>query len=533
MRVLTIGGLPTSILQDAWWMDADLGTGSSGTSGAAGIGTGDESAARRTPPPAGVMLAALVALADLLFFDHPPGLSVAIFLIAFGIAATIAVPVRGRRLILAWAILTLAALPVAVALTPLSITIAIIGALAACASICDTESPLKGSLLRGILRLAASVPVRGASDLVSAMTRQDQAKGSLGQSARRAGGAWAMPLVAGGGFVLLLASANPILGQWIEALVPAPSDPERILRRAGFWLIASALIWPLVAALSSGRLPALHPELASALRLVRPEEAAGEAAGIGASDFGFNPVSIGNALILFNALFAVQTALDLTYLWGGADLPDGMTYAGYAHRGAYPLVATALLAGAFALISRPFTDRSPLLRPLLILWVAQNVLLVVSALLRLDLYVTAYGLTHLRLAAGIWMALVAGGLCLTLWQIAGRHGNRWLLLRVIVMAGAVLYGCAFVNAPGIVAKVNIGRAEAGMRVDRAYVCALGPMAAAEIAAHDRRALQPFCIGLARPPVPEIDGWRDWGLRKALIRRYLLAQDHAGAREERP
>ena len=52
---------------------------------------------------------------------------------------------------------------------------------------------------------------------------------------------------------------------------------------------------------------------------------------------------------MFNALFAVQTVLDLAYLWGGVRLPDGMTYADYAHRGAYPLIATALLAAAFVL----------------------------------------------------------------------------------------------------------------------------------------------------------------------------------------
>jgi hypothetical protein len=57
------------------------------------------------------------------------------------------------------------------------------------------------------------------------------------------------------------------------------------------------------------------------------------------------------SLILFNALFALQSALDLVYLWGGATLPDGMTYADYAHRGAYPLIATALLAASFALIA--------------------------------------------------------------------------------------------------------------------------------------------------------------------------------------
>src|SRR4029078_10113192 len=63
----------------------------------------------------------------------------------------------------------------------------------------------------------------------------------------------------------------------------------------------------------------------------------------------FCPAAIVRALLLFNLLFAVQTVLDLTYLWGGVALPDGMTYASYAHRGAYPLIVTALIAAGFVL----------------------------------------------------------------------------------------------------------------------------------------------------------------------------------------
>ena len=53
---------------------------------------------------------------------------------------------------------------------------------------------------------------------------------------------------------------------------------------------------------------------------------------------------------------------------------------------------------------------SPLLRNLVYLWIAQNVMLFVSSMLRLDLYVEEYALTELRLAAGVWMGLVAVGL---------------------------------------------------------------------------------------------------------------------------
>lgn len=48
------------------------------------------------------------------------------------------------------------------------------------------------------------------------------------------------------------------------------------------------------------------------------------------------------ALLTFNLNNALQTGLDLTYLWGGASLPTGMTPATYAHRGAYPVCMSAL-----------------------------------------------------------------------------------------------------------------------------------------------------------------------------------------------
>src|SRR5262249_6196213 len=59
-------------------------------------------------------------------------------------------------------------------------------------------------------------------------------------------------------------------------------------------------------------------------------------------------------LILFNLIFAVELALDLTtVVSNGANLPEAMTYSEYARRGAYPLVATALLAAAFVLSTFP------------------------------------------------------------------------------------------------------------------------------------------------------------------------------------
>ena len=137
------------------------------------------------------------------------------------------------------------------------------------------------------------------------------------------------------------------------------------------------------------------------------------------SDF-FGVATILRSLILFNLLFAVQTILDIVYLWGNATLPADISYASYAHRGAYPLIVTALLAAGFVLAAmRPGgpAEQSKVIRPLVYLWVAQNVLLVASSILRLDLYVQIYLLTWWRVAAFIWMVLVAFGLLLIVARI--------------------------------------------------------------------------------------------------------------------
>ena len=131
------------------------------------------------------------------------------------------------------------------------------------------------------------------------------------------------------------------------------------------------------------------------------------------ADFFLNPQTVTIGLVVFNAIFAVQNLLDIGYLWGGARLPEGMTYASYAHRGAYPLVVTALLAAALMLIVfRPSADQKQgrRNRVLVYIWIAQNILLTVSAAWRLKLYVSVYSLTRLRFAAAVWMLLVAMGL---------------------------------------------------------------------------------------------------------------------------
>jgi hypothetical protein len=158
------------------------------------------------------------------------------------------------------------------------------------------------------------------------------------------------------------------------------------------------------------------------------------------------------SLVAFNALFALQNGLDLAFLWSDAPLPEGMTLAEYAHRGAYPLILTALLAGGFVLVTtRPGTaiGESPLIRRLVYVWIGQNVFLVASTMLRTIDYIEAYLLTELRIEALLWMALVALGLVLICVRLSLGKTSAWLINANLAAAALVLAASAALDMTGL------------------------------------------------------------------------------------
>ena len=100
---------------------------------------------------------------------------------------------------------------------------------------------------------------------------------------------------------------------------------------------------------------------------------------------------------------------------------------------------TALLAAAFVLTAmRPGgpAEASRIIRPLVYLFVAQNVMLVASSIQRLHLYVEIYLLTYWRIAAFVWMLLVAIGLVLIVARIVlASARDEWLIRMNMISAG--------------------------------------------------------------------------------------------------
>lgn len=272
---------------------------------------------------------------------------------------------------------------------------------------------------------------------------------------------WFLPVTLSLGFLSLFAMANPLIDRFLEAfwenVWAEIQSLDLTFSRILLWCALAAAIWALQ------RFPK-HAQ--------RPVSRAVTAPRTVQADF------LVRCLALFNAVFAAETLLDLIYLWGTATLPGKMTYAEYAHRGAYPLIATALLAGMFVLITfRPDAPARNFLsaRGLVYLWLAQNVFLTISSMWRLHLYIEAYGLTRWRIAALIWMFLVATGLIWIGCRILTGRANGWLVSMNLITTLFVLYGCCFVNFDGLIAWHNVRHSQRlGVAADFEYLRSLGP-----------------------------------------------------------
>ncbi|MET4683290.1 DUF4153 domain-containing protein [Brevundimonas faecalis] len=286
-----------------------------------------------------------------------------------------------------------------------------------------------------------------------------------------------LPVLGGAVFLTLFANANPVIGD-LAAQLRLPPLSEDTTARLVFWGVVLIAVGGILRPRWRRRLIALPSREAR----TTPRVAA---------------ASVTLSLIVFNLLFAMQNGLDLAFLWSGAPLPEGVTLAEYAHRGAYPLIVTALLAGLFVLIFlRPGSETAarPLVRRLVVLWVGQNLFLVASSLLRTADYIEAYSLTRFRIAAMIWMVLVGVGLGLICWRMLKNKSASWLINANVGAALAVLAVVSVIDLGAIAAHWNVRHAREidgqGSRLDLCYLDGLNGAALVSLVELEQRTTDP-------------------------------------------
>lgn len=422
----------------------------------------------RIPQKAG-LVAVLAAICDLLFYEQKIGISLALFalLLACGILYSSRLRVGDPAVRAALTLVAAGCIALAENVSWLSGAFATAGLVAlavAYRASWHRNSVRWLAVAAEFARRALFLPLKDARNCRKILKRNRD-----GAYRMRRASAWVMPLGSSAIFIGLFADANPIIFDWIARISNMElQQPERI----ALWFASAFLCWPFI-----------RPRIRGPAGIALETKSLSDLVERSKIDSLFSSDAVIRSLIMFNGIFAVQTILDATYLWGGRALPNGLTYAEYAHRGAYPLVAAALLAASFVLIAtRPGSDgaQKGFVRVLVYFWVSQTIVLVGASIWRTSLYVSVYSLTYLRVAALVWMTIVAIGLGSIIIRLMWNRTNAWLIGVNLLTALSFLYAICFIDVGGVIARFNVEHSRAasaqGLPLDFGYLERIGPQA---------------------------------------------------------
>jgi Domain of unknown function (DUF4173) len=309
----------------------------------------------------------------------------------------------------------------------------------------------------------ASLAAAGGTDarqVVTGLTRVGRLPGGLVEIAwpvvaARPGASW-RPALQGAGiaalllavFVPLLASADAAFAHLLAEAVPDPQLDRPVLRVEA---------WLLVVAIGGALLRAGRAELPRAATPHRPR---------------LDRLAWAPPLLALTVLFAAFVALQVTTLFAGHEhvlRTAGLTYAEYAREGFAQLLAVAALtlaviAAAAHTARRTTAADERLLRVLLGCLCVLCLVVLASALLRLQVYEEAYGYTRARVTAQAAMLWVGGLFVLVLVAGAVRR-TTWLPRAVVALSAGGLLAFAASNPDGRVAAHNVERYERSGRID--------------------------------------------------------------------
>lgn len=452
-------------------------------------------------PLAGIagIAAGLGVLADFLLRETPWGLNTAIWLCLLGIAG---LRVVRRSKAPTWPLLLAIVFAACFAWRSSTVLLVLCGIM----FLLSISLPLiRDPRTAGVVRhgLAFLATLTGAG-LLAPVAVVEMARGRRG-SAPRAGRL--VPLVRGAlvavpfllVFGALFSAADPVFEWYVGDVFDFVLErlPSHALMSLAFAWVALGLLFGLAIV----RLPARSPS----------EDGCRGRAGTEAMV----------ALLLVDALFLLFLLVQIRTLFGGRELVEttlGLSYSEYAREGFFQLVAAAAIALS-GLLAADWLVRGGSTRRALFRGAAAVLLLLVTAVLvsaaiRMRLYVSEYGLTELRLytsAFMVWLAFVLAWFAGTVLR-----GRRELFMTGALAALAVgILGLAALDPDATIVRVNAATLPrqapappeevvvAGF--DARYAATLGPDAA------------PALLDVW----PRLDRWR-----RCVVAEALLAE-HAG------
>lgn len=320
--------------------------------------------------------------------------------------------------------------------------------------------------------------------------------------------------------VTLFASADPIFARTVEDLVGLDLDLGDLPGRV---VMAAAIAWLAIGAVSM---------IASGLP---PPSTSQERWAI---SWRLGTTETLTVLVLVNALFVAFVALQAAYLFGGLDTMQaiGLSYAEYARRGFFELVAVAVIAVGLAVaIDRLTRSRTSSVIGAGVALMALAGAVLVSSAFRMRLYQDAYGWTELRLYVLATIALLAVVLA---GMIAGLLLDRVRWIGHVAVVGGLVIGLGLnvIGPVRFITERNVARVadpslvpEHGTAgLDELYLASLGDDAvpgllrALPLLDDERAEYLRIDLGFRLRDLrePGLEAWQAWNLGREVARDAL-------------
>ncbi|MDI9340399.1 MAG: DUF4173 domain-containing protein [Sediminibacterium sp.] len=148
----------------------------------------------------------------------------------------------------------------------------------------------------------------------------------------------------------------------------------------------------------------------------------------------------GFAFGVLNIMLLILNGLDIHQLFIKPALPVSVTLSDFVHQAIAAIITSIILAMVFIMIcyrgELNFNPRYTYIKWLVYAWIAQSIVMVISAMVRNNWYVNAYALTHLRIGVYVYLIMAIAGLVLTAyklytfksgWQLTRANTEVWFL----------------------------------------------------------------------------------------------------------
>ena len=224
-------------------------------------------------------------------------------------------------------------------------------------------------------------------------------------------------------------------------------------------------------------------------------------------------VEVGVVLGLLDLLFLTFVVIQVRYLFGGAGhlaATSGLTYAEYARHGFFELVAVTALALPVLLVAHWLLRAENraheiVFKALAGVMVGLLFVIVASALQRMYLYQSEFGLTELRLYTTIFMLWISTVLVWFLLTVIRARRNRFAFGALIV-GFAAIFAINAMNPDALIANTNINRMEEGKRFDAYYLTTLSADAVPVIVE-------------SLPEIGDKPAWQGYSVERAVLNRW--------------